>query len=143
MEAITLVDLAAVIGAVLGPMLLLMGAMMRYQHVDSVKTRDLIEESNRENRELIGQARRENREQIGGLRAETRELIDQVRRENREQIGGLRAENRELIGGLRGELRELGRSVADARERLARIEGHLGVPSPPPQIDDGDNAEAA
>ena len=99
MEAITLVDLAAVIGAVLGPMLLLSAAMMRYQHVDSVKTRDLIDESSRENRELIGE--------------------------------------------VRGEVRELGRSVGDARERLARIEGRLGVPPPPPQIDNGDNAEAA
>ena len=116
-----MVDLAAVIGAVLGPMLLLSGAMMRYQHVDSVKTRDLIEESNRENRELIGE----------------------VRRENRELIGEVRGENRELIGEVRGEVRELGRSVGDARERLARIEGRLGVPPPSPQIDDGDNAEAA
>lgn len=110
MEAITLVDLAAVIAAVLGPVLLLSGAMMRYQHVDSVKTRDLIEESNRENRELIGEVRKE---------------------------------NREMIGGLRGEVHELGHSLGDARERLARIEGHLGVPPPSPQIDDGDNAEAA
>ena len=120
MEAITLVDLAAVFGAVLGPILLFMGAMMRYQHIDSVKTRDLIEEASRENRELISEVRRENRE-----------LISEVRRENRELIGEVRRENRGLA-----------RSVGDARERLARIEGHLGVPSPP-QIDDGDNAEAA
>ena len=121
MDAITLTDLAAVIGAVLGPVLLFSGAMMRYQHLDSVKTRDLIEESSRENRRLIEESNRENRR-----------LIEESNRENRE-----------LIGGLRGELREVGRGLGDTRERLARIEGRLRVPPPKPQVDDGDNAEAA
>ena len=43
--------------------------------------------------------------------------------------------------------RELGRSLGDARERLARIEGYLRILPPPRQDDeDGDtnaNAEAA
>ena len=78
-EAVTLADLAAVIAAVLGPVLLVAGAMMRYQHVDNVKTR--------------------------------------------------------------GEVRELGRSVGDARERLARIEGRLGIGPSPPQAAGGSDSD--
>ena len=97
MEAVTLADLAAVIAAVLGPVLLFAGAMMRYQHVDNIKTRDLIDASSKESRELIGE--------------------------------------------VRGEVRALGRSVGDARERLARIEGRLGVGSPPPQAAGGSGSD--
>ena len=120
METVTLSDLGPIIAAVLGPMLLFVVASMRYQHVDSTKnrelTRELIERSAKENRELIEQSRKENRE-----------LIEQ---------------NRKLIERTG---KELGRSLADTRERLARIEGFLGV-SPPPRQGDGDggaNAEAA
>lgn len=116
METVTLSDLGPIIAAVLGPMLLFVVASMRYQHVDSTKNRELIERSAKENRELIEQSRKENRE-----------LIEQ---------------NRKLIERTG---KELGRSLADTRERLARIEGFLGV-SPPPRQGDGDgdtNAEAA
>ena len=102
METITLVDLAPVIAAVLGPMMVFAVAIMRYQHVDSTKTRDLIDK----NRELDEQAHRD-----------TRDLIDK--------------NHRELSG-----------SLGDARERLSRLEGHLGV-SPPPHDVGNDNAEAA
>ena len=66
---------------------------------------------------------------------ETRKLIERRARE-------LRDETRELINGVSAKLaehrcdtnesfREVTRSLADARERLARIEGHLGVGSTP------------
>ena len=84
METITLVDLAPIIAAVLGPMMVFAVAIMRYQHVDSTKTRDLIDKNHR----------------------------------------------------------ELSGSLGDARERLSRLEGHLGV-SPPPHDVGNDNAEAA
>lgn len=70
MEAVTLTlsDLWPIVAAVLGPMLAVMTAMMRYQHVDNLKTRalidrnrDRIDESSRENRELIERLIRENR----------------------------------------------------------------------------------
>ena len=48
METITLADLAPIIAAVLGPMLVFAVAIMRYQHVDSTKTRDLIDRNYRE-----------------------------------------------------------------------------------------------
>ena len=53
METVSLIDLAPMVGIVLGSMLAFTTAIMRYQHVDSTKSRDLIEQSGRENRELI------------------------------------------------------------------------------------------
>ena len=102
-------DLAPILAAVLGPMLVFVVASMRYQHLDSTKNRDMIEASSKENRRLIVQSNKE-----------TRDLF--------------RASHAELSG-----------SLADARERLARIEGHLRI-SPPPQqgASDGDgDARAA
>ena len=121
METVALADLAPIIAAVLGPMLVFAAATMRYQHLDSTKTRDLIDR----NRELIEEVRKENRD-----------LIDR----NREQSEQAHRETRDLIARNH---RELSGSLADARERLSRIEGHLNVfPPPAPSIGDGD-AQAA
>ena len=123
METVTLVDLAPILGIMLGSMLAFATAIMRYQHVDSTKTRDLvhelIEKSSRENRELIEKSSRENRE-----------LIEKV--------------HLELSGGLaevRGELDRVWSVLGEVKERLARVEGYLERwPKPPPH--DG-AAEAA
>lgn len=116
MESLT--ELGPALGVVFGPLLALMAVMMRYQQVDSTKTRDLINESSRENRELIEKSSRENRELI----RENRELI----RENRELV---EKNHREVTG-----------SFGEVRERLAHIEGFLkSWPTLPP---DGD-AKAA
>ena len=116
METIALSDLAPILAAVLGPMLLFMAASMRYQHVDSAKTRDLIEESSRENRRLI----EKNRELI----EKNRDLIER----NRDRIEESYKETRDIIESSHAELRG---SLAEARERLARIEGHLRILPPP------------
>ena len=148
MEAITLSDLGPVIAAVLGPMLVFMATSMRYQHVDSTKTRELIEKSNKDNRELIDRNRelieksnKDNRELIEKSNKDTRELIDRNRelieksnKDNRELID----RNRELIEKNHAELRD---SLGEARERLARIEGYLNVP-PPPRHSPEDDADA-
>ncbi|MCY4272147.1 MAG: hypothetical protein OXF00_05835 [bacterium] len=80
MEVLTLGDLAPVLAAVIGPMVAMMFAMMRYQHADSTKTRDLMHD-------LTGQARQE-----------SRELIEKSHSELSSSIG-------ELASGL-GEVRE-------------------------------------
>ena len=133
MEVVTLSDLAPILAAVVGPMLVFALAMMRYQHVDSTKTRnlmhELIEKSNKENRELIEKSNRENRELI----KENRELIEKSSRENRELVEKFHAE---LTSSLEGVLGSLG----EVRERLSRIEGYLWQSPPPPA--DGD-AQAA
>ena len=121
MEAVTLSDLWPIIVAVLGPMLLCVTALARYQHLDSVKNRDLIEESRVEARDLIEKSSQESRDLI----RENRRLIEKTQ-------DMLAASHAELSG-----------SLADARERLARMEGYLRI-SPPPHQDAGDgNAEAA
>ena len=111
-------DLGPIIAAVLGPMLILVAASMRYQHLDSTKTRDLtrdlIEKSSKDNRDLIEKSSKENLRLI----EKNRDLIEQSNKETRDL---LRANHADLSG-----------SVADARERLARIEGHFRI-SPPPQ----------
>ena len=144
METVTLTDLAPILGVVLGSMLACVFAMMRYQHVDSTKTRELIyeliEKSNRENRELIEKNRElieKNRELIEKLTRENRELIEKLTRENRELIEKLTRENRELI---EKNHRELVGSLGEVRERLAHIEGYLQLAPPP--YNDG-NVEAA
>ena len=138
MEAITLSDLGPIIAAVLGPMLLFVAASMRYQHVDSTKTRELItksiETSNKENRKLIDRNRKlidRNRDLIQTSNKETRDLVETSNKETRDLIDKNHA--------------ELSSSLSDARERLARIEGYLRItPTPEQRTEDGDdNAKAA
>ena len=101
-------DLWPIVVSVLGPMLLCVTALARYQHLDSVKIHKLIADSNEKNRDLIETSSKENRD-----------LIDRATRENRELIMKNHA------------------AISDVRERLARIEGYLRI-SPPPHQDAGD-----
>ena len=136
MEVVTLSDLAPILAAVVGPMLAIMLAMMRYQHVDSVKTRNLMYELIDKNRELIDRNRElidRNRELIEKSSRENRGLIEKSNRETR----GLIRENRELIEKNHSELTG---SLGEVRERLSYIEGFLRQSPLPPS--DGD-AQAA
>ena len=83
MDAISLSQLGPIIAAILGPMLAFVVVSMRYQHLEAVKTRELISNSERETR----------------------------------------------------------RDLADARERLARIEGHFGIGGAPPTGEAGESNE--
>ena len=114
METVTLVDLGPIIAAILGPMLASMFVLMRYQHKDSVKTRELI----------------------SGVKEETSHLISESNKEIREWVT---EQLERLSDRLSAELKELGRGLADARERLARIEGHLGIGRVPPQDETGES----
>ena len=98
METVTLADLGPIIAAVLGPMLAFIVVSMRYQHQDSVKTRELITSSEKETREWV-----------------TGQLA--------------------LLGA---DLKDLSRGLGDARERLARIEGHFGIVDVPPLDEAGE-----
>ena len=143
MEAVTLSDLWPIIVAVLGPMLLCVTALARYQHLDSTKTRKMITDSETATLKLITDSNEKNRDLIEGTRDEARDLIEKSSQENRDLI----RENRRLIEKTQDMLTashaELSGSLADARERLARIEGYLRIP-PAPHQDAGDgNAEAA
>ena len=151
METVTLLDLGPILAAVLGPMLLFVAASMRYQHLDSTKTRQLIveasEKARKDSQELVNEAKKENRE----LNKQNRELIEKVRTENRELIDEAKKENRELnrqnydlIMRNHDLIMKNSERLSDVRERLARIEGHLRI-SPPPEheSDNGDDAARA
>ena len=79
METIALSDLAPIIAAVLGPMLLFAVASMRYQHVDSTKTRKLITDSKEETLKLIADSKEATRTLIDKSETGTRRLIEKNR----------------------------------------------------------------
>ena len=136
MEAVTLSDLWPIIVAVLGPMLLCVTALARYQHLDSTKTRKMITDSEKTTLTLIADSNEKYRDLIEKTRDETRDLIEKSSQENRRLI----EKTQDLLTASHA---ELSGSLADARERLARMEGYLRIP-PAPHQDAGDgNAEAA
>ncbi len=53
----TLTELAPALSVTLGPMLAAVIAIMRYQHVDNTKSRDLIEKNHREVTSSLGEVR--------------------------------------------------------------------------------------
>lgn len=136
MDTISLVDLGPVIASVLGPMLAFVAVSMRYQHVDSTRTRESITDSEERTRQLITDSEER-----------TRELIERSSRETLEKaleaIGRVSIELTEHKTDTKEGLRELTRGLADTRERLARIEGWLRIGAPWPGEADGTEADAA
>ena len=126
MNAVTLSELGPVIAAVLAPMLAFVVVSMRYQHLDGVKTREAISKSEKETRALISESSKETREMLGA------------------QLAEHKSDTQESLRGLAASVRDLGVSLGDARERLARIEGHFGIGAARSQDEAGeDSADAA
>ena len=113
MEVVSLSDLGPVLAATLGPVLAFAVASMRYQHLDTLKTREQIADSERETRELITQSNKET------LQEATRQF---------QQLSTSLAEHRQET---REGFKEMTASLGDARERIARIEGNMGIAAPP------------
>lgn len=136
-------ELTPVILAFVLPIVGLAVTLMRYQHVDSTKTREwtaeLIERTSRETREW------------------TAELIERTNRETREwtavqfdllrtAIGAIGDRLDDFSGRLddfSDRLDDLSASLNDARERLARIEGRLDATHPQPDGNDGEDSRDA
>ena len=68
MNAISLSELAPLLAAIMGPMLAFIVASMRFQHLEAVKTRELISSSERETRELISNLERETQRGLADVR---------------------------------------------------------------------------
>ena len=139
MDTVTLTDLGPIIAAVLGPVLGFVVVSMRYQHQDSVKTRDLISSSEKETREWV------TTQVEGAFNKLSAELAEhkQDTRENFKEVREDFKEVREDFKDVKEDLKELNRDLGDARERLARIEGHLGAGKAPPSEDSDEQASNA
>ncbi len=74
--------------------------------------------------------RNEMHSEISALRTEMRAEISALRTEINTEISALRAEMRAEISALRTEIAELRAEVRSNGERLARIEGFLGIGIP-------------
>ena len=132
MDTVTLTDLGPIIAAVLGPVLGFVVVSMRYQHHDSVKTRDLISSSEKETRKWVTT-------QVEGAFNKLSAELAEHKQDTRENFKEVRGDLKEV----RGDLKELNRDLGDARERLARIEGHLGAGKAPPSEDADEQASNA
>ena len=140
METITLLDLGPIIASVLGPMLAFVVVSMRYQHRDSTKTREALSESEKETRRLMSESEKETRRLITESNKETRDLMSESEKETRKLITESNKETRDLIERRHS---EVVRSLGNARERLARIEGHLRIGAAPPNEDEGNEESSA
>ena len=65
-----------------------------------------------------------------GTRAEVKALGTELRADHKALDAKLSGEIKALDAKLSGEIKVLGIGLGDVRERLARIEGHLGIGSP-------------
>ena len=112
--------LGSAFGVVFATMTTLMFVSIRVQHRDSIEIRTLVTGAGNENRGLIEQAQKEFRGLIEQAQRENRDLIEQtvsklsVAFEEHQRVT---AQNHDTVS----------ESLRDARERLARIEGRLGI----------------
>ena len=129
---VTVTTMLTVLGAAFGTMFAAMLSVMfvsiRLQHRDNRETRQLITDTNLETRQLIADTNLETRQ----------EATRQIERLG-DRLSSELAEHKRIVEKNHDELRDdhgkVVESLSDARERLARIEGHLRIP-PPPQTPD-------
>ena len=126
MEAVTLSDLGPIIAAVVGPMLVMVVASMRYQHLDSTKTRKLITDSEKATLKLITDSNDKNRDLIRGVQPGDPRPDRQEPRPDHGEPHSDRGRAR-AVGAHRGTPEDLS-PARDQRRRGRR--GGLNPPSP-------------
>ena len=112
--------LGSAFGVVFATMTTLMFVSIRVQHRDSIEIRTLVTEAGNENRGLIEQAQEEFRGLIEQAQRENRDLIEQA-------VGKLSAAFEEHQRVTAQNHDTVSESLRDARARLTRIEGRLGI----------------
>ena len=80
MNAIGLSQLGPIIAAIMGPMLAFIVASMRFQHLEAVKTRELIADSEKETRKLIADSERGIRSELADVRERLADVREQLAR---------------------------------------------------------------
>ena len=126
-----LIVLGSAFGVMFATMTSLMFVSMRVQHRDSTEIRALIQRSYNDSRDLIEQSNKDLRDLIEQSNKYNRDLIEQSNKENRDLIGKLSTESAEHKRVTEANHRATQEQLSDVRERLGRIEGHLGIGMPP------------
>ena len=126
-----LIVLGSAFGVMFATMTSLMFVSMRVQHRDSTKIRALIQQSHNDSRDLIEQSNKDLRDLIEQSNRDNRDLIEKSNKDNRDIIGKLSTEFAEHKRVTEANHRATQEQLADVRERLGRIEGHLGIGMPP------------
>ncbi len=122
-----LIVLGSAFGVMFATMTSLMFVSMRVQHRDSTEIRALIQRSHNDSRDLIDKSNRDLRDLIEQSNKDNRDLIEQSNRDNRDLVGKLSTELAEHRRVTEANHRATQEQLADVRERLGRIEGHLGI----------------
>ena len=127
MDTQVLVILGTAFGVMFATLTTLMFTSIRLHHRDNIKTRELIKQATEKSQTQLEQATEKFQTQLE--QATTK----------------LTADFKEDTRVTQGKLDNVVTSLSDARERLARIEGHLGIglPSQTEPESNGDNSEAA
>ena len=138
-----LVILGSAFGVMFTTLTTLMVGAMRVQHRDSIETHRRITQASKDNRDLIEQASKDNRDLIEQASKDNRDLIEQASKDNRKLIeraaDRLSAEFEEHKRVTERNHEKVAESLGDARERLARIEGHLRIHEPPAENTEPDD----
>ncbi len=140
LDTAVLTILGSAFGVMFATMTTLMFVSIRSQHRESAHTRDLIERSNQEHRQanqetrdLIERSNQEHRQ----ANQETRNLIERSNQETRKDFTRQLERATDMFTAQHNEtqrtLAKIVDSLADTRERLARLEGvqHHNPETPP------------
>ena len=128
MDTQVLTILGTAFGVMFATLTTLLVTSIRLQHRDyNIKTRELIKQATEKFQTQLEQATEKSRKLI---KQETKKLTADFKEDTRVT---------------QGKLDKVVTSLSDARKRLARIEGHLGIelPSTTEPESNGDNSEAA
>ena len=138
----------------------LMFTSMRLHHRDNIKTRELIKQATEKFQTQLEQATEKFQTQLEQATEKFQTQLEQATEKFQTQLEQATEKSRKLIkqetkklttdfkegtGVTQGKLDNVITSLSDARERLARIEGHLGIelPSKTEPESNGDTSEAA
>ena len=167
MDTQVLVILGSAFGVMFATLTTLMFTSMRLHHRDNIKTRELIKQATEKFQtqleqatEKLKQATEKFQTQLEQATEKFQTQLEQATEKFQTQLEQATEKSRKLIKQetkklttdfkedsrvTQGKLDKVVTSLSDARERLARIEGHLGIelPSTTEPESNGDNSEAA
>ena len=149
MDTQVLVILGSAFGVMFATLTTLMFTSMRLHHRDNIKTRELIKQVTEKFQTQLEQATEKFQTQLEQATEKFQTQLEQATEKFQTQLEQatkkLTADFREDTRVTQGKLDKVVTSLSDARERLARIEGHLRIelPSQTEPESNGDNSEAA